>query len=142
RVLLALRPALLPAVQRLHALLCGWRGPARVVRCETTVVPGRPRGASAEALLRARPVLGLLHACAGLLGEPPTAVWAVAPEGTGFANLTFEFPGGRVAQVSLARGTRPVGRLAVTTRRGGAVAELPRQLRWNDADGGRHSLRL
>ena len=142
-VLMAPAPELAPAFQGVRRLLDEALGAPRLARWD---VAGPSRGGrvpSSAAVLRARPVLGLLRACAVLMGGEPAGVRATAPEGSGFASLVLDFAGGRAAQVTLATGpgVRRASRLEVAAERGGASAVLPRRLRWNEA-GGEHAVRL
>ena len=57
------------------------------------------------------------------------------------ANVTFAYPGGRAALISLTAGDGAGWRIAVQAEKGSAVAALPRRLSWKDASG-QHFLRL
>jgi predicted dehydrogenase len=78
-----------------------------------------------------------LAVCAGLLDEPPHSAWAIGDEASSFVTLVLEFGGQRRAQISLWTATagRTPGRFEVVAESGTATAELPRQLRWRNADG-------
>jgi predicted dehydrogenase len=134
-VLMALAPAAAPAVDGLRELLDGRLGAAHFARAD--------RAAPSAAGLRSPAVLSLLHGCALLLGDAPVSVWAGAGDVRGFASLVLEFGAGRVAQLTLWE--RPLGgagcRFQVEAERGSAAAELPRRLRWRDAEG-RHARQL
>jgi predicted dehydrogenase len=145
-VLMALPALVAPATGRLRELLGGPLGPPRQVRAEWVAARTAPASPAAVpgALLHSQAALGLMAACAALLGEEaPGNVWAATAEGAEFATVVLEFPGDRVAQVTLWAGPA-VGsacRLGVEAEGGGALAELPRGLRWH-GPGGQHGQRL
>jgi predicted dehydrogenase len=125
-----------PALDRLEQLLAERLGQARLVRADLAL----PAPAGAD-LLRAPALLPLLARCAALLGTPAGSVRVVAGE-AGFCTLVLE-GGGRAAQVSLWAGAA-IGapcRVEVVAEKGTAVAELPRRVRWRDAEG-QHAQRL
>ncbi len=124
-----------PALGRLEALLGERLGSARLVRAELAL----PAKASAD-LLRAPALLPLLARCAALLGTAVAGVRVVAAEGVCTLVLEGE---GRAAQVSLWVGPAvgPACRVEVVAEKGTAVAQLPRVVRWRDAEG-QHAKRL
>jgi predicted dehydrogenase len=125
-----------PALGRLEALVGERLGQVRLVRAEQAL----PAKVGAD-LLRAPALLPLLARCATLLGTAVRSVRVVAGE-AGLCALVLEGDG-RAAQVSLWAG-RAVGaacRVEVVAEKGTAVAELPRQVRWRDAEG-QHAQRL
>ncbi len=139
-VLMALGPLLAPATRLLRELLIHRLGAARLVRADWSMTPARD-GAPRD-LLSSPIVLPLLAGCAWLLDDRPRSVWTINGEGDSFLTLVLRFGGGRLAQVTLwtAAGRAP-GRFEVVAESGTATAELPRQLRWRDADG-QHGQRL
>jgi predicted dehydrogenase len=142
-VLMAPAPALTPAFLETQRLLAGQPGAPRMVRWDVALPTRGTRVPRVEAVLRARPLLGLLQGCAELLGGEPAGILATAPEGSGYASLLLDFAGGRAAHLTVTAGpgVRPASRLSVAAGCGGAAALLPRRLRWSDA-GGDHALRL
>lgn len=140
-VLMALSPLLAPATLLLRELLIHRLGQARMVRADWSLPPA-PAGSSRD-LLSNPAVLPLLAACAWLLDDRPRSVWTIDGAGASFVTLILRFGGERLAQVTLwtaATGRAP-GRFEVAAEAGTITAELPRQLRWRDADG-QHSQRL
>jgi predicted dehydrogenase len=135
-VLMALNPQLAPATLLLRELLIHRLGPARLVRADWCVAPMRD-------LLSSPVVLPLLAGCAWLLDDKPRSVWTIDGEGASFVTVVLRFAGERLAQVNLwtAAAGRAPGRFEVVAETGTATAELPRQLRWRDADG-QHGQRL
>ncbi|MHB1423009.1 MAG: Gfo/Idh/MocA family protein [Gemmataceae bacterium] len=138
-VLMALPQLLAPATRRLRELLTHRLGQARLVRADWSALP-LPVGGD---LLGTAAVLPLLAGCAWLLDDVPRSIWALDGENASFITLVLRFGNDRLAQVNLwttaAGGTPP--RFEVVAEEGTAVAALPRQLRWRDADG-QHTQRL
>ncbi|HWG41303.1 MAG TPA: hypothetical protein VN688_00855 [Gemmataceae bacterium] len=140
-VFMALPPLLAPAMIYLRALLTQQLGLARLVRADWGVA--MPPANSARDLLSNPVVLPLLAACASLMDDTPQSVWAIDGAKASFVTLVMHFGEERLAQVTLwtaATGRAP-GRFQVITEAGTAMAELPRQLRWRDAEG-QHAQRL
>jgi len=138
-VLMALPPLLAPATRQLRELLTHRLGQARLVRADWSAAPAR----SSRDLLDHAAVLPLLAACAWLLEDVPRSVWTLDGESAAFVTLMLRFGCDRLAQVNLwtaAQGRTPP-RFEVVADAGTAAAELPRQLRWRDADG-QHAQRL
>lgn len=135
-VFMAQAPLLSPATQHLRALLTQRLGQACLVRADWCFAP---RGDVLE-----EPSLpALLSACAWLLDDTPHSIQTLESERAAFATLLLRFGGARLAQVNLwtaATGRTPP-RFEVVAETGTATAELPRQLRWRDADG-QHAQRL
>jgi predicted dehydrogenase len=146
-VLMALPPLVAPATGRLRELLEGPLGPPRQVRAEWVLArtaPAPPHLGVPSTLLHSQAALGLTAACATLFQEEaPVSVWAAAAEAADFTTVVLEFAGGRVAQLTLWAGpaARSACRLGAEAEGGGAVAELPRCLRWH-GPGGEHRERL
>lgn len=140
-VLMALPPLLAPATLLLRELLIHRLGQARLVRADWSVTP--PRDGSPGDPLSHPAVLPLLAACAWLLDDRPRSIWTLADAGASFVTLIVRFGCERLAQVTLwpAAAGRPPGRFEVAAEAGTVTAELPRQLRWRDADG-QHGQRL
>jgi predicted dehydrogenase len=134
-VLMALPTLLAPATRQLRELLTHRLGQARLVRADWSGVP-HPNGD----LLRTPAVLPLLTACAWLLDDAPRSVWTLDGERASFTTLMLRFGCDRLAQVNLWTATagRMPPRFEVVAESGTAGAELPRQLRWRDAEG-RHT---
>jgi predicted dehydrogenase len=140
-VFVALGPLLAPAATQLRDLLTHRLGRARLVRADWAVPPARtgpPRD-----LLHSPAVLPLLAGCAWLMDDTPRGVWTIGGEGASFVSVVVQFGGERLAQLNLwtAEAGRTPGRFEVVAEAGTATAELPRQLRWRDADG-QHGQRL
>ncbi len=137
-VLMALPLLLAPATRQLRELLTHRLGQARLVRADWSKLPSFP-----EDLLSDAAVLPLLAACAWLLDDVPRSVWALDGESASFVTLMLRFGRDRLAQVNLWTATagRTPPRFEVVAETGTATAELPRQLRWRDADG-QHTQRL
>ena len=135
-VMAALAPALTPAVTRLRELLQSRLGPPRLVRCEWC---GSGR-TNAAGLPGERVLPGLMHACAGLLGDDPVSAWTTTATAAGLTGVLLEFAGGRAAQLSLWTGPRRTCRIQAVTDAGDATAEWPRLLHWRDGDGS-HTVR-
>jgi predicted dehydrogenase len=138
-VLMALPPLLAPAARQLRELLTHRLGQARLVRADWSAPPQQPGGD----LLGDPMVLPLLAGCAWLLDDVPRSVWTVEGDGASFVTLVLRFGCDRLAQVNLWTATegRTPPRFEVAAEAGTATAELPRQLRWRDADG-QHTQRL
>lgn len=140
-VLMALPSLLAPATRHLRELLTHRLGQARVVRVDWSAAP--PRGAVPRDLLGSSTVLPLLSACAWLLDDVPRSVWTIDGDSALFVTLVLRYGRDRLAQVNV--WTTPAGRtpprFEVIAESGTATAELPRQLRWRDADG-QHAQRL
>ena len=137
-VLMALPPLLAPATRQMRELLTHRLGQARLVRVDWSV------GSNANGdLLGDEAVLPLLAACAWLLDDVPRSVWTLDGESASFVTLMLRFGCDRLAQVNLWMTTvgRTPPRFEVVAEAGTATAELPRQLRWRDADG-QHAQRL
>lgn len=138
-VLMALPTLLAPATRHLRELLTHRLGQAHLVRADWSAAP-LPADSD---LLGHAAVLPLLAACAWLLDDVPRSVWTVDGDGAAFVTLMLRFGSDRLAQVNLV--TAPVGRtpprFEVVAEAGTATAELPRLLRWRDADG-QHAQRL
>jgi predicted dehydrogenase len=132
----ALAGDVLPAVLRVRVLFDKHLGPARLVRVTGSL--GKP--APEERRFHTAAWLSAFHLCGELLEGAPETVWSAAPAGSGMANVTFAYPGGRAALVSLTAGGAG-WRIAVQAENGSAVAALPRRLSWKDASG-EHVLRL
>jgi predicted dehydrogenase len=134
-VFMALAPLLAPATIYLHELLKQRLGPARLVRADWGVAP--PHAGPARDLLSNPAVLPLLAGCASLLEATPQSVWTIDGERASFVTVVMQFGAERLAQVTLwvAEAGRAPGRFQVIAEAGTATAELPRQLRWRDADG-------
>lgn len=132
-VLMALPSLLMPATRYLRELLTHRLGQARLVRADSSLPPSQ----SGNDLLDHAAVLPLLAACAWLLDDVPRSVWTVDGGSASFVALFLRFGSERLAQINL--WTAPAGRRAprfeVVAESGTATAELPRQLRWRDADG-------
>ena len=81
-----------------------------------------------------------MHACAGLLGGEPAAVWATASPAARLVSVLLEFDGGKAAQLNLwtGSGVRPACRFQAVTEAGAATAVWPRTLRWRDGEGFAH----
>ena len=94
-------------------------------------------------LLGSPTLLSLLVACAWLLDDVPRSVWAFDGDSASFVTLVLRFGGDRLAQLNLwtASAGRPPVRFELVAESGTATAELPRQLRWRDADG-QHAQRV
>jgi predicted dehydrogenase len=133
----ALTGDVLPAVLRLRVLLDKHLGPARFVR----IVGSVGRQVPDERLFHSAAWLSAFHLCGELLEGAPEIAWTAAPPGSGMANVTFAFPAGRAALVSLTVGRGAGWRVGVRAEKGSAVAALPRRLSWKDAAGD-HLLRL
>lgn len=140
-VLMALPPLLAPATRYLRELLTQRLGQARLVRADWSAAP--PREGTEHELLSNPAVLPLLAACAWLLDDVPRGIWAIDGESASFVTLVLRFGRDRLAQVNLwtAAAGRTPPRLELVAEAGTAVAELPRQLRWRDAEG-QHAQRL
>jgi predicted dehydrogenase len=137
-VLMALPALLAPSVVRLGELLKDRLGPARLVRAERAVATVR----EGRSLLDGGAALSLLAACTALMGEEPASVQTMA-SGPGLATFLLDFGNERAAQVTLWTGpaVRPGCWITAAAERGTATADLPRRLRWDDAEG-RHRLEL
>jgi predicted dehydrogenase len=140
-VLMALPPLLAPATRHLRELLTHRLGQARLVRVDWSAPPPR-RGATRD-FLRSSALLPVLSVCAWLLDDVPRSVWTIDDNSASFVTLVLRFGQDRLAQVNV--WTAPAGRtpprVEVVAESGTATAELPRQLRWRDADG-QHAHRL
>lgn len=138
-VLMALPSLLTPATRYLRELLTHRLGQARLVRVDWNTSPSHP----GVDLLSQPAVLPLLAACAWLLDDVPRSVWTVDGDSASFVALFLRFGSDRLGQINL--WTTPVARSAprfeVVAESGTVTAELPRQLRWRDADG-QHAQRL
>lgn len=134
-VLMALPSLLAPATRHLRELLTHRLGQARLIRADWSAAP--PSDAAGRDLLTSPAVLPLLAACAWLLDDVPRSVWTLDGESASFVTLMLRFGRDRLAQVNV--GMAPAGRtpprFEVVAESGTATAELPRQLRWRDADG-------
>jgi predicted dehydrogenase len=138
-VLMTLPTLLAQATRYLRELLTHRLGQARLVRADWSMAPLPPGGD----LLGNSAVLPLLAACAWLLDDVPRSVWTLDGNSASFVTLMLRFGSDRLAQVNLwtaATGRTPP-RFEVVAEAGTATAELPRQLRWRDADG-QHAQRL
>ena len=137
-VLMALPALLATATQHLRALLTHRLGQARMVRADWSAAP-LPGGPSSD-LLSNPAVLSLLVGCAWLLDDVPRSVQTIDGEDASFVTLILCFGRDRLAQVNVWTATvgRCPTRFEVVAEAGSATAELPRQLRWRDADG-RHA---
>lgn len=137
-VLMALPPLLAPAVRRLRELLTHRLGQARLVRADWCAAP-HPQ----SDLLGSSAVLPLLAACAWLLDDVPRSIWTQDGDGASFVTFLMRFGCNRMAQVNLWSATagRTPPRLEVVAEAGTATAELPRQVRWRDAEG-QHAQRM
>jgi predicted dehydrogenase len=137
-VLMALPLLLAPATRHLRELLTHRLGQARLVRVDGSAAP-----APGSDLLADAAVLPMLAACAWLLDDTPRSVWTFAGDRASFVTLMLRFGGERLAQVNLWTATagRTPPRFELVAETGTATAELPRQLRWRDADG-QHGQRL
>ncbi|HEY7423769.1 MAG TPA: Gfo/Idh/MocA family oxidoreductase [Gemmataceae bacterium] len=135
-VFMALGPLLTPATRFLRQLLTHRLGAARLVRADWSMPLARD-------LLNSPAVLPLLAGCAWLLDDRPRSVWTIDGEDASFVTLVLRFGGERLVQVTLWTATagRTPGRFEVVAESGTATAELPRHLRWRDADG-QHGQRL
>jgi predicted dehydrogenase len=140
-VLMALPQLLAPATRYLRELLTHRLGQARLVRVDWSAAP--PREDAAHDLLACPAVLPLLAACAWLLDDAPRSIWAIDGDSALFVTLVLRFGRDRLAQVNLwtAAAGRMPPRFELVAEAGTATAELPRQLRWRDADG-QHAQRL
>ncbi|HTU17118.1 MAG TPA: Gfo/Idh/MocA family oxidoreductase [Gemmataceae bacterium] len=140
-VLMALTPLLAPATRYLRELLTHRLGQARLVRADWSAAP--PREDAEHDLLTTPALLPLLTACAWLLDDVPRSIWTIDGDSASFVTLVLRFGRDRLAQVNLwtAAAGRPPARFEVVAESGTAAAELPRQLRWRDADG-QHAQRL
>ena len=136
---MALPPLLAPATRHLRELLTHRLGQARLV-CAEWSIPPLPSGSD---LLGSSVVLPLLAACAWLLDDVPRSIWAQEGESASFLTLFLRFGSDRLARINLwtAAAGRTPPRFEVVAEAGTAIAELPRQLRWRDADG-QHAQRL
>jgi predicted dehydrogenase len=138
-VLMALPTLLAPATRYLRELLTHRLGQARLVRADWCALPSQ----AGDDLLSHAAMLPLLAACAWLVDDVPRSVWTVDGAGASFVTLFLRFGSGRLGQVNL--WTTPAGRSSprfeVVAETGTATAELPRRLRWRDADG-QHAQRL
>jgi predicted dehydrogenase len=134
-VLMALPPLLAPATRYLRELLTHRLGQARLVRADWCVAPAP--GAPPCPLLENPAILSLLVGCAWLLDDAPRSLWTMEDESAGFVTMVLRFGGERLAQLTLwkAAAGRTPGRFELVAEAGTATAELPRQLRWRDADG-------
>jgi predicted dehydrogenase len=123
-----------PALDRLRELLADGLGPARVARADLTLPAPRRPGAD---LLGGGTAAVLLARCGALLGDAPAGVSVIGGQAAGLVTLVADYPGGRVAQVSVWTGPAAVGacRLEAAGAKGTAVARLPRRVRWRDAAG-------
>ncbi len=137
-VMAAMAPALCPAVTRLRDLLATRLGAPRLVRCDWC---GRNAARSSN-LPGALILPSLMHACAGLIGGEPAAVWATASLAVRLVSVLLEFDGGKAAQLNLwtGSGVRPACRFQAVTETGAATAVWPRTLRWRDG-GDSHTVR-
>jgi predicted dehydrogenase len=144
-VLMALPALLAPALRQLRELLTHRLGQARLVRAECSAAPNPPPTGGDEGgdLLGNAAVLPLLAACAWLLDDVPRSVWTLDGDSAAFVTLMLRFGCDRLAQVNLwaAPAGRTPPRFEVVAEAGTATAQLPRQLRWRDADG-QHAQRL
>jgi predicted dehydrogenase len=138
-VLMTLPTFLTPATRHLRELLTHRLGQARLVRVDWSMRPS-PSGGD---LLGNATVLPLLAACAWLLDDVPRSIWTLDGDSAAFVTLVLRFGSDRLAQVNLwtAAAGRASPRFEVVAEAGTATAELPRQLRWRDADG-QHAQRL
>ena len=84
-----------------------------------------------------------LAVCAWLLDDVPRSVWTIDGDSASFVTLVLRFGRDRLAQANVwtASAGRTPPRFEVIAEAGRATAELPRQLRWRDADG-QHAQRL
>jgi predicted dehydrogenase len=137
-VLMAVPPLLAPATRQLRELLTHRLGQARLVRADWSMA-----SPISGDLLGDEAVLPLLFTCAWLLDDVPRSVWALDGESASFVTLILRFGCDRLAQVNLWAATagRSPPRFDVVAEAGTSTAELPRQLRWRDADG-QHAQRL
>jgi predicted dehydrogenase len=139
RVVMAAAPRLWRLVVQVWFLLERRLGPVRLVRLHWT---GSNQGH--RPALEAPILVPLLLACRELFEVDPEVVRAVGLPGTpGQGTVLLGFPDGRAAEVSVWRGPamRTSCRLEFIAEGGGGVAELPADLRWQDAEG-RHHRRL
>jgi predicted dehydrogenase len=133
----AMASDVLPAVLRLRVLLDKHLGPARRVRITGNI----GRHVTDEKLFDSGAWSSAVHLCSELLEGTPGIVWAACPAGSGMANVTFAYPNGCAALISITVGDGAGWRVAVTAEKGSAVVALPRRLSWKDS-GGEHVLRL
>ncbi len=134
-VLMGTGALLTPALRLSRELLTQRLGQAQLVRADACLA--LPQGKPQLNFLQHPTVLSLLAACAWLLDDVPRSVWTIEGEGSSFVTLVLRFGSDRVAQVTCwttATGRTPV-RFEIMAETGTALAELPRQLRWRDADG-------
>ena len=138
-VLMALSPLLAPATRQLRELLTHRLGQARLVRVDWSAPSPLPGGD----LLGNAALLPLLAGCASLLDDVPRSIWTMDGDSASFVTLVLRFGYDRLAQVNLWTATtgRTPPRFEVVAEAGTATAELPRKLRWRDADG-QHTQRL
>jgi predicted dehydrogenase len=132
-VLMVLPLLLAPATRHLRELLTHRLGQARLVRADWSA--GQlPPGSD---LLGNAAVLPLLAACSWLLDDVPRSVWTVDGDRSGFVTLILRFGGDRLAQVNLwtTLAGRTPPRFEVVAESGTAMVDLPRHLRWRDAEG-------
>ncbi|MGH7173938.1 MAG: Gfo/Idh/MocA family protein [Gemmataceae bacterium] len=140
-VLMALPPLFAQATRYLRELLTHRLGQARLVRADWSAEP--PREDAARDLLNNPALLPMLAACAWLLNDVPRGISVIDGDSASFVTLVLRFGGDRLAQVNLwtAAVGRTPARFELVAESGTATAELPRQLRWRDADG-QHAQRL
>jgi predicted dehydrogenase len=140
-VSMALPPLLAPATRHLRELLTHRLGQARLVRADFSTAP--PPGPTPRDLLTSPAVLSFLAVCAWLLDDVPRSVWTIDGDSASFVTLVLRFGRDRLAQANVwtASAGRTPPRFEVIAEAGRATAELPRQLRWRDADG-QHAQRL
>jgi predicted dehydrogenase len=135
---MALPPLLVPVTQHLRELLTQRLGQARFLRADCCMALR-----DGVDLLQNPSLSAILSACAWLLDDAPRNIQMLEGEAAGFKTLLLRFGGERLAQVNLWTATagRTPLRFEVVAETGTATAELPRQLRWRDADG-QHAQRL
>jgi predicted dehydrogenase len=136
-VLMALPPLLAPAARQLRELLTHRLGQARLVRADWSIAGPTTRRPNPGDLLSKAAVLPLLAACAWLLDDIPRSVWTLDGASASFVTVLLRFGCDRLAQVNLWTATagRTPPRLEVVAEAGTAAVQLPRQLRWRNADG-------
>jgi predicted dehydrogenase len=137
-VMMALTPLLAPATRHLRELLAHRLGQAQRVRADWSLEP------RLGVDLLAHPATpSVLAACAWLLDDVPRDIGTLEGDRSSFVTLLLRFGGERLAQVNLGAVSagRTPPRFQVVAETGTAMVELPRQLRWRDADG-QHAQRL
>jgi predicted dehydrogenase len=136
RVMMPLVPCVAPSFWRLSELLHQRLGPVQFLRAHAVLRKGAANRGGGQ-LIRSTLALSLFHVCRTLIGEAPQKTVTYLSASSALACTTFEFAGGRVAQVTLAA-VAPAGssyRLEVVGGQGVAVAAGPRWVRWSDAAG-------